>query len=104
MLKKASSFVLASLKASTYGKEYASASRSLRPRWTAFLNILDCGVDPVLARGPAFHDPSRQVFFNTTLDAGSLIWNQRLSSTEAGGALRCCDKLQAGLTASRRSV
>jgi hypothetical protein len=41
MLKKASSFVLASLKASTYGKEYASASRSLRPRWTAFLTILD---------------------------------------------------------------
>ncbi len=40
MLKKASSFVLASLKASTYGKEYASASRSLRPRWAAFLNIL----------------------------------------------------------------
>jgi hypothetical protein len=41
MLKKASSFVLASLKASTYGKEYASASRSLRPRWVAFLNILN---------------------------------------------------------------
>jgi putative membrane protein len=40
MLKKASSFVLASLKASTYGKEYASAFRSLRPRWQAFLTIL----------------------------------------------------------------
>jgi len=40
MLKKASSFVLASLKASTYRREYASASHSLRPRWIAFLNIL----------------------------------------------------------------
>jgi hypothetical protein len=40
MLKKASSFVLASLNASTYRKEYASAFHSLRPRWAAFLNIL----------------------------------------------------------------
>jgi hypothetical protein len=40
MLKKAASFVLASLNASTYLKGYASAFRSLRPRWTAFLNIL----------------------------------------------------------------
>jgi len=40
MLKKASGIVLASLKASTYGKEYASAFRSLRPRWAAFLTIL----------------------------------------------------------------
>jgi len=39
MLKKAASFVLASLKGSTYW-EYASPFRSLRPRWTAFLNIL----------------------------------------------------------------
>lgn len=30
------SFVLASLKASTYRKEYASASRSLRPHWQPF--------------------------------------------------------------------
>jgi len=76
----------------------------LRPRWTAFLNILDSGVDPVLARGPEFLDPSRQVFFNTPLNGGGLIWNQRLRSTEAGRALRCCDKLQAGLTASRPPV
>jgi hypothetical protein len=40
VLKKAASFVLASLKGSTYGEEYASPFRSLRPRWTAFLNIL----------------------------------------------------------------
>jgi hypothetical protein len=55
MLKKTSSFVLTSLKASTYGKKYASAFRSLRPptgkarvlaragragEKTAFLNIL----------------------------------------------------------------
>ena len=40
MLKKAASFVLASLRGSTYHKEYASPLRSLRPRWTAFLNIL----------------------------------------------------------------
>jgi len=40
MLKKTASFVLASLGVSTYGKEYASPPRSLRPRWAAFLNIL----------------------------------------------------------------
>jgi len=40
MLKKTASYVLASLKGSTYGKEYASPSRSLRPCWTAFLTIL----------------------------------------------------------------
>jgi hypothetical protein len=40
MLKKASSVVLASLNASTYGAKYASVSRSLRPCWKAFLNIL----------------------------------------------------------------
>jgi len=40
MLKKAASFVLASLGASTYEKTYASAPRLLRPRWTTFLNIL----------------------------------------------------------------
>jgi hypothetical protein len=40
MLKKAASFVLASLRGSTYRKEYASPLRSLRPRWTTFLNIL----------------------------------------------------------------
>ncbi len=40
MLKKASSFVLAMLGGSTYRKEYASPPRLLRPRWTAFLTIL----------------------------------------------------------------
>ena len=39
-LKKASSFVLASLKGSTYGKEYASPIRLVRPCRQAFLNIL----------------------------------------------------------------
>jgi hypothetical protein len=39
MLKKAASFVLALLGSSTYRKKYASAPRSLRPRWAAFLNI-----------------------------------------------------------------
>jgi len=34
------SFVLASLRGSTYKVEYASPLRSLRPCWTAFLNIL----------------------------------------------------------------
>ena len=58
MLKKAPSFVLASLNTSTYPRRYASASRSLRPRfgkgrvlarlgWAgarkAFLNILSAG-------------------------------------------------------------
>jgi hypothetical protein len=43
MLKKYASFVLAALRDSTYGKNYASSPRLLRPRWTAFLNILpDC--------------------------------------------------------------
>ena len=40
MLKKAPSFVLASLRASTYRKGYAFRPFSLRPRWMAFLNIL----------------------------------------------------------------
>ncbi len=40
MLKKASSCVLALLESSTYGNKYASGSRSLRPCWKAFLNIL----------------------------------------------------------------
>ncbi len=40
MLKKSSSFVLASFRGSTYGKEYTSPLHSLRPCWTAFLNIL----------------------------------------------------------------
>src|SRR5437867_8074375 len=40
MLKKSSSFVLASLRGSTYGEEYALPLRSLRPRRKAILNIL----------------------------------------------------------------
>jgi hypothetical protein len=45
MLKKPASRVpawrvIASLRGSTYRKEYDSPHRSLRPRWTAFLNIL----------------------------------------------------------------
>jgi len=41
MLKKPASFVLASLRGSTYETEYASPLRSLRPRLTDFLNILE---------------------------------------------------------------
>jgi len=58
MLKKSASFVLASLRGSTYDKEYASPPRSLRPHWTAFLNILRMrmllyfrSLGPVLALG-----------------------------------------------------
>ena len=40
VLKKPASFVLASLRPSTYPKGYASGPRSLRPRWTDFLNTL----------------------------------------------------------------
>jgi len=40
MLKKSSSFVLASLRGSPYGPKYDSPLRSLRPHWTAFLNTL----------------------------------------------------------------
>jgi hypothetical protein len=41
MLKKPTSFVLAALRDSTYGTEYAlSSPRLLWPRWTAFLTIL----------------------------------------------------------------
>jgi hypothetical protein len=40
MLKKAPSFVLASLNALNVPQGYASAFRSLRPGWMAFLNIL----------------------------------------------------------------
>jgi D-aminopeptidase len=40
LLKKPSSFVLTSLRDSTYRTKYASPLRSLRPRWKAFLNSL----------------------------------------------------------------
>jgi len=40
MREKTASGVLASLRRSTYGPEYASPLRSLRPCWTAFLRIL----------------------------------------------------------------
>src|SRR6266850_2558334 len=40
MLKMSASFVLASLRGSTYGTEYDSPLRSLRPRWTTILSIL----------------------------------------------------------------
>jgi len=39
-LKKFASGVLAALRGSTYGREYASSLRLLRPCWTAFLNSL----------------------------------------------------------------
>jgi hypothetical protein len=46
MLKKSASFVLASLKGSTYDAKYDSPLRSLRPCWTAFLSILlECSPD-----------------------------------------------------------
>jgi len=50
MLKKSTSFVLASCKGSTYDPTYASPFRSLRPRWMAYLNILPT----VLVRLAAF--------------------------------------------------
>ena len=40
MLKKSASSVLASFRASTYPRGYASALHSLRPCWTNFLSIL----------------------------------------------------------------
>jgi type II secretory pathway pseudopilin PulG len=40
MLKKSSSFVLASFRPSTYPRGYASGLHSLRPCWTAFLSLL----------------------------------------------------------------
>jgi YaiO family outer membrane protein len=40
MLKKSSSFVLASIRGSTHGTECASPLHSLRPCWPSFLNIL----------------------------------------------------------------
>jgi hypothetical protein len=45
MLKKAAAYVLASLRGSTYKKEYASPLHSLRPCRTTFLSIIrDYGI------------------------------------------------------------
>lgn len=46
LLKKSSSFVLTLLRGSTYGTEYASPPRSLRPCWKVFLNSLRALVSP----------------------------------------------------------
>jgi len=40
MLKTPAGFVLASFGGSTYGSQYDSSPRSLRPRWTVVLTIL----------------------------------------------------------------
>jgi hypothetical protein len=53
MLQKPSSGVLASLKASTYHTEYASAFRSLRPCWKGFFTIL-CLHDAICGLVKAF--------------------------------------------------
>ena len=57
MLKKPASFVLATLRSSTYRKKYASLPRLLRPRWTTFLSILKARqIFPVDVDGiPIFH-------------------------------------------------
>ena len=57
MLKKASRFVLASLRTSTYQKEYASVLRSLRPRRKTFLNILRVTFWDYLSRYATSEDP-----------------------------------------------
>jgi hypothetical protein len=46
LLTKSASGVLASLRDSTYGTEYDSPPRSLRPCWTAFLNSLRATLFP----------------------------------------------------------
>jgi hypothetical protein len=56
MVKKSASFVLASLKPSTYAKLCASGFRSLRPRWTAFLTILRDSWLAKLSSASALHD------------------------------------------------
>ena len=66
MLKKSSSYVLASLRGSTYHKEYASPLRSLWPCWKAFLNILRA----IVIRFETFHGCVLQpgkLFFNSLL-------------------------------------
>jgi hypothetical protein len=49
MLKKAASFVLTHSEPATYLLQYVSVLHSLRPRWTAFLNILHAIPDIVLS-------------------------------------------------------
>src|SRR5437016_870924 len=74
MLKKSASFVLASLRSSTYRTEYASPLRLLRPCWTAFLSILrdshllsmTCGPLGFLHATIVFPQPAR-VSFRPTL-------------------------------------
>jgi hypothetical protein len=66
MLKKSSSYVLASLRGSTYQKEYASPLLSLRPCWKAFLNILRL----IFIRFETFHGcllQPRKLFSNCLL-------------------------------------
>jgi hypothetical protein len=56
MLKKSASGVLDSRRGSTYGTQYASPLRSLRPCWTDFLSILrECSLlvpDVPVCTGP----------------------------------------------------
>ena len=64
MLKKSVRFVLASLRGSTSGSKYDSPLRSLRPRWTAFLNILRALLMPsAISDNPIF--PGRYNGFST---------------------------------------
>jgi len=48
---KSASIVLASPRGSTYGTEYDSPLRSLRPYWTAFLNSLQAIELPTVISG-----------------------------------------------------
>jgi plastocyanin len=77
MLKKASSFVLASLGTSTYRKKYASVPRSLRPRWTAFLTILS-------ERTPSTNDAGivmrSALLITGLLIVTALVWPGRVSA------------------------
>jgi len=64
MLKKSASFVLASLRGASYETKYDFPHRSLRPRWTAFLNILRALLMPsAISDNPIF--PGRYNGFST---------------------------------------
>jgi hypothetical protein len=65
MLKTPASFVLASLRPSTYLELYASALRSLRPCWTSVLTILHIH-QPLLAQ--SFLLPIENRFGNIKID------------------------------------